>query len=189
MHGMFFSHLRQFCDAYDADTWRAIHQRNGLHVQPYLPITSYPLERFIALFEGLSDVVSAPRSQLLDAFGVYIAPHLLTYPGVTIPGYYRALQVLEDIPKIEAQMAERSEAAGKPPNITTRRTGEVEVTLGYTSPARLCALGKGIIRGIAKHFRETVTMHEQSCMLLGAPACTLIVRRRGTTTTHFKAIK
>lgn len=32
-------------------------------------------------------------------------------------------------------------------------------------------------------------MHEQSCMLLGAPACILIVRRRGTTTTHFKAIK
>jgi len=185
MHGMFFSHLRQFCDNYDADTWRAIHQRNGLHVQPYLPITSYPLERFIALFEGLSDVVSTPRSQLLDAFGSY----LLTYPGVNIPAYHRTLQVLEDIPNIEAQMCERGDAASKPPSITTRRTGEVEVTLGYSSPARLCALGKGIIRGIAKNFRETVTMHEQSCMLLGAPACILIVRRRGTTTTHFKAIK
>jgi len=92
-------------------------------------------------------------------------------------------------PTTHAEMSQRGDVASKPPTITTRRTGDVEVTLAYSSAARLCAMGKGIIRGIAKHFRETVTMHEQSCMLLGAPACILIVRRRGTTTTHFKAIK
>jgi predicted hydrocarbon binding protein len=46
----------------------------------------------------------------------------------------------------------------------------------YTSARHLCAVGRGIIRGLAKQFRERVTIIEPVCMLRGATACELHVQ-------------
>jgi len=56
------------------------------------------------------------------------------------------------------------------------RTAPAEVTLRYASPRRLCALAKGITRGIAESLGDKIEIAERACMLAGAPACDIVVR-------------
>jgi predicted hydrocarbon binding protein len=40
----------------------------------------------------------------------------------------------------------------------------------------MCAVAKGIVRGVAKHHGESVTITEAECMLTGGKECRLAVR-------------
>jgi predicted hydrocarbon binding protein len=51
------------------------------------------------------------------------------------------------------------------------------VTLVYASPRKLCAVARGIVRGLAQHYREEVTVTEPLCMGQGQPQCQIQVRR------------
>jgi len=42
----------------------------------------------------------------------------------------------------------------------------------------MCAVAKGIARGMARHFKETVATSESSCMLAGAKECRISVQRQ-----------
>jgi hypothetical protein len=42
----------------------------------------------------------------------------------------------------------------------------------------VCAVAKGIARGMARHFKETVATSESSCMLAGAKECRISVQRQ-----------
>jgi predicted hydrocarbon binding protein len=50
------------------------------------------------------------------------------------------------------------------------------VVVTYTSARQLCALGRGIIRGLAREYKERVTIDEPVCMLRGADTCEIHVR-------------
>jgi len=45
----------------------------------------------------------------------------------------------------------------------------------YDSPRKMCALARGIIHGLGRHYAESITITEPTCMLRGDPACQLIV--------------
>jgi hypothetical protein len=47
----------------------------------------------------------------------------------------------------------------------------------YDSPRRLCAVARGIARGVAKKFQEMLTIRDQRCMHRGDPACIIVFRR------------
>jgi len=51
------------------------------------------------------------------------------------------------------------------------------VVITYTSPRKMCAVAKGIIRGVAAHYQEQVTVDEPQCMLRGDAACVLHVAK------------
>jgi heme-NO-binding protein len=63
-----------------------------------------------------------------------------------------------------------------PPQLRFRRVGPAEVHLSYNSNRKMCAVARGIIRGVAKHFEESVTIVESACMHQGAPSCELSIR-------------
>src|SRR5207244_2056324 len=64
----------------------------------------------------------------------------------------------------------------RPPLLRCARPTAEEVVITYTSPRRLCALARGIIRGVARHYGEPVTITETTCMHRGAEACTISIR-------------
>src|SRR3989449_11610799 len=67
-------------------------------------------------------------------------------------------------------------AGARPPLLRCARPTAEEVVITYTSPRRLCALARGIIRGVARHYGEPVTITETTCMHRGAEACTISIR-------------
>lgn len=51
-----------------------------------------------------------------------------------------------------------------------------EVVITYSSERKLCAVAKGIVKGIGAHFQERISIRESECMLKGAPACRISVK-------------
>ena len=45
----------------------------------------------------------------------------------------------------------------------------------YTSNRRLCALAKGIVRGVAAHYGERILVFDAACTFSGDPHCELVV--------------
>ena len=41
---------------------------------------------------------------------------------------------------------------------------------------KLCSVAKGIVRGVAAHYQEPVSITEGSCMLRGGRECQILVR-------------
>ena len=70
----------------------------------------------------------------------------------------------------------RRNMGAEPPQIKCAPSGQDEVTIVYTSQRKLCALARGLIRGVANSYRDQVSITESSCMLTGASQCKLIVR-------------
>ena len=53
-----------------------------------------------------------------------------------------------------------------------------ELTLGYQSPRKLCALAHGFIEGAADHYGETVDVEQSECMHRGDAKCVFQLRFR-----------
>jgi hypothetical protein len=64
-----------------------------------------------------------------------------------------------------------------PPRLHVERTSPDEVVVTYDSPRKLCAVARGIMRGIAKHFGERISISDRACMHKGDPKCLISVRR------------
>jgi serine/threonine protein kinase len=62
------------------------------------------------------------------------------------------------------------------------RIGPDELHLVYSSRRRLCLLASGLVRGLARHFGETVEIDEPGCMLRGDPFCSFVIRVAGRDT-------
>jgi len=64
-----------------------------------------------------------------------------------------------------------------PPVLQARRVSPDEVQLTYASARRMCGIAKGLARGLGKEFDEQIVVFETECMLAGAPACQITIRR------------
>ena len=67
----------------------------------------------------------------------------------------------------------------RPPLLKTQRQSEDCVVLIYHSPRKMCSFAIGIAHGLAKHFREEISVHETECMHKGASSCVIVFRRIG----------
>lgn len=73
------------------------------------------------------------------------------------------------------EVLRRAGTKTNPPQLKCWQPGPREVVVIYTSPRKLCALAKGIVRGIVRHYGERITIQEPSCMLKGGAECELII--------------
>lgn len=178
MHGIVFDQLREFTVAgYGLDAWqRMLESVPGRTV--YYVSEDYPDAEVEALVAAASSLTGHSRNELLLDFGRFIVPGLLNLYGVLIDPKWDILELLENIESTIHRVVRLRQPGARPPQLGTGRTAPDEVSIFYDSPRRMCALGKGIIEGLQAHYGERLTIFDQSCMHLGDPLCTLVVRRR-----------
>lgn len=176
MHGTMFVHLRKFTeDAWGPAAWNDVLTSAGLGPRVYLPIASYPDEELSAIVLAAARATKRDVPSLLESFGEYVAPHLVAMYRHLLKPSWRTLDVLEHVEET-AHRAVRIERPGAtPPYLDATRTSEREITINYTSGRRLCYVAKGIIRGLSRHFGESLTIRESECMHHGGERCLLHV--------------
>ena len=64
------------------------------------------------------------------------------------------------------------------PNFSFDTSSPDELTVGYQSPRKLCALATGFIEGAADHYGETVDVEQSECMHRGDAKCVFRLRFR-----------
>ena len=180
MHGTIFAELEKFVGARLGDgAWRTLKTQAGIDPdKTYQVFEIYPDEEVAALVTSASRITGLPAVALLEDFGEFIAPDLLEMYWGAIAPEWRTLDVIEHTESTIHAVVRIDHRGATPPYLHATRTGEREVTVVYTSPRKLCAVARGISRGIARHFHETIEIRDVSCMHRGDAECVMVVATR-----------
>jgi hypothetical protein len=169
---LIFTELEKFvAETAGPKTWRAAVEQAGLGAHVYRPVASYPdaeLERIVA---RLARVTRKPAAELIEAFGAKLAGSLLnTYASLLAPDW-RTLDLIEHVGDTIHGVIQLRERGAQRPLLRGARVSPGEVELIYGSQRRLCALARGLARGVAHHNDEQLRVEERECMHSGAPVC------------------
>jgi len=179
MHGIIHSELKRFVVARHGESvWNDLLKQAGLERAAYLASEQYPDDEANRIVATASRMTDIPTVTILEDFGEYIAPHLLEVYGPLIDPSWRTLDVIEHTEGTIHRVVRFKNPEAHPPELKCRRIGPDEVELTYDSPRKMCAVAKGIGKGLGKHFGETIRISESSCMLQGAAAC--VISFKGT---------
>jgi hypothetical protein len=177
MHGIIFGELKKLVDSrLGGDSWRELLKDAGLGARVYMPVTEYPDEDAVALIKAIAKRTGTEERAVLEMFGEFIAPDLLALYRHMVKPDWRTLELLENTEETIHRVVRLRNPGARPPELRTDREGD-EVLITYSSARRMCGVAVGIVRGLAKHYEERIEIRELSCMLEGASACRLLVKR------------
>lgn len=172
MHGVVFAELERFVTrSHGVEQWRLVLAQADMTSQVFVAVGTYPDADLMKLVQSASSVTRVPATQLLEGFGESIAPTLFSMYRTVIAKEWRTLDLVENTERVIHTVV-RSRG-GTPPVLSTQRTDATHLVVTYGSQRKLCALARGIIRGIAKHYHEQVLIAETACMHTGAKNCRL----------------
>ena len=172
MHGLVFAELEKFVTrAHGASQWQAVLSQAGMSQQVFVALGTYPDTDLMKLVKAACTITRTPAAPLLEGFGEFITPKLFTMYRTAITSSWRTLDLIENTETVIHTVV-RSRG-GTPPVLSVTRQDATHLVVDYGSKRKLCALARGIMRGIATHYGESITISEPTCMLLGAKTCRL----------------
>jgi predicted hydrocarbon binding protein len=176
MHGVIFLELKKYTESkLGAGAWATLLEKAGLAGNAYYPTTSYPDSDAIALVVAASKITGLEVPVILEDFGAFIVPGLLGMYKNLIKPEWKTLELLENTEAVIHTVVRLRNPGAEPPELECKRSRPNEVTVVYQSKRKMCALAKGIIRGVGNTFKEKLTIQESSCMHNGADRCLIHV--------------
>lgn len=177
VQGVLLFGLQKFVrERFGESLWQTIQHEAGIAGRVYLPSHSYPGEDLVALAAGLSRHSGMSTQLVLESFGDALAEDLIRLYAAEIDPRWKLFDVLAKSDElIERISARAGEALARSP-IAGRWSPNGEVILTYRSALPLCAMLKGVVRGVGAMLEQPVTMDEQRCMAMGASSCEFTVR-------------
>jgi predicted hydrocarbon binding protein len=180
VNGLIFIEIGKYAQSrLGPQAWSEAMRVAGVPSRVYYRVADYPDEEALALLSALSAALQEPVQAVLESLGEFIVPDLVRMSRYWIKPQWKTLDLIEHTEETIHETLRKEGSQTDPPRLRCRRTGPQEVVLSYDSPRRMCSLAKGIIAGLAKHYGETVTITEPSCMLKGAASCELIIKKEG----------
>ena len=177
MHGIIFGELKKHVDqTYGGNTWRVLLEDAGLGSKAYMPIKEYPDEEIVAIVSAASVRLGKDANDILEDFGIFVAPHLLQLYRRQINPEWKLLDLIENTEETVHRVVRLRNPGAKPPELKTERKGPNEVVIIYTSPRKMCRVAIGIATGMARHYNEAIEATQATCMHRGDPECTISIK-------------
>lgn len=174
MQGVVFHELRGYAEhRLGPHGWDSLLEHAGLPRRIYLAFRDYPDAEVLSLVDAASRMTGKPRQRVLEELGERLGPSLLRTYGVLVEPHWTVLDMVEHMERLHQQV--RRDAQHRPPSVVCQRVRRELVQVSYASPRKLCGLGIGTIRGLARHLGETVVVNERRCMHQGSVTCELDV--------------
>jgi len=177
VQGVILVGLRKFVRERLGDgTWRTVQEEAGVTDRVYLPVHAYPDEELIDLVASISRLTGMSTALVLESFGDYIVGDLLKAYSSLIDPSWKLLDILTHCDELVARVNRRHGGGTTVVPVKARVGLSGEVVLIYSSSLRLCALLKGVVRGLGSHLEQPVVLEEICCAQAGASACEIAVR-------------
>jgi predicted hydrocarbon binding protein len=171
-----FHELSRYADGRQGPgAWTAIRQAAGLPSDFFLITDDYPDDDFMSLCGQAASRTGQSLEALLEDFGTFLVPGLLSIYGSLVEPKWDVLSFLEHTEDVIHRAVRIAHPEARPPALKVLRTDEEEVTVIYRSPRQLCALACGIIAGVAQHYEAPVRIRQDTCMHRGDPECRIRV--------------
>jgi tRNA A-37 threonylcarbamoyl transferase component Bud32 len=178
MHGLIFLQLQRFVQKQGGiPAWEGLLREARLPVKSYSPARVYPDEEVLALVGAASRLLNMPAGAVLEAFGEFLAPELIRLYGRLIEPGWKTLDLIENTEKLIHTAVRVGNPGAQPPVLDCIRSTRDEVQIVYSSDRQLCGVARGLVKGVAHYYGETVRITEDACMLRGDPFCALQVTR------------
>ena len=181
MHGLIFLQLQRFAQKQGGvAAWENLLREAGLPLKSYSPARTYADEELLALVGAAGRNLNLPAGAVLEAFGEFIASELISLYGKLIDPEWKTLDLIENTEKLIHAAVRVGNPGARPPVLHCLRGTPDELQIVYSSERQLCSVVRGIVKGVARHYGETVHITDDACMLRGDPYCALQVTRRAT---------
>lgn len=174
MHGLIANQLRSYAvTRYGREAWANAIRTSGAALPEGPPPLDVPVPDgdLVAAMMALAEAAGTSIPLLLEDFGVFLAPALLRIYAPLVNPLWRTLDVIQHVEEQIHTVVRLRERDAHPPYLAARRSSPTEAEIVYTSPRRLCALAEGIVRGLAEHFHEKITVRQHECMHRGDARC------------------
>jgi predicted hydrocarbon binding protein len=148
----------QLCDSIDS-------------AEIYKASAIYPDDQLEALLGAVSKRASLPRERLLEEFGEFIVPPLLDVYGPLVPEDWQLFDLLENTESVIHHVVRLRDPNADPPRLRIERSGPTQLTIHYDSRRNMCWFGKGIVKGLSRHFGQDVAVIDHRCMGRGDSSC------------------
>lgn len=173
MHPLVHIGLKEYVEGrYGLERWISFLDAAGVsQTRPYVRVGPYPDEELGAIVAAIATGTGTSANEVLEDFGAALAPQLIAmYPRLVRPEW-RSLDLLCYTEEAIHQVVRHGQLGARPPVVRCRRLSPSTLHLSYESSRRLCPLAVGIMRGIGRHYGETLLIRHPECMLYGAAAC------------------
>ncbi|MGH9576943.1 MAG: heme NO-binding domain-containing protein [Terriglobales bacterium] len=162
MHGIIHAELRRFVETtHGVDAWGAVLAEAGLDRKIYLSTSTYPDAEAVAIVTAANKLTGIPASKLLEDFGEFIAPTLLSMFKPLIKPTWKTLEMLLNTEETIHKVVRMRNPGAEPPRLHFEPAGPGQLLFRYNSPRKMASVAKGIIRGVARHYGETVDIAER----------------------------
>lgn len=176
MHGIVFRGMKHHVvDTHGRETWDQVQEDAGVGPKVYLPVETYTDEEFFLLAQSAAKRTNQEPAEFLESLGRSMAAELVGTYGDVVPNEW---DVLETIANAEETIHTTLRARNpdlEPPELVCRRDSAEQVTVFYASDRQLCPVARGIVRGLANRYGESVTISEPRCMHHGDDHCKIVV--------------
>lgn len=173
MQGLILDQFRQYvASRYGFRAWTQALAAAGRPVTHHYALDEdYPDEELRLVALKTAEVTARPFGEVLEGFGEALVPEMLRlYSFLLDPGWDYGDFLLHAEPILHK--VHELHAPGVPPTrLRARRLGPKTMELVYDSPARLCSIVSGVIKGAAHEYGVSVELSQETCMLRGDPAC------------------
>lgn len=178
MHGIIHLELEKFVvGSFGRPAWEQLLDKTGLTNRIYTPVQTYPDDDIVRIVGAAVEMTGKSQTEILEAFGEHVVPTYLHVYGALLHDNWKTLDVIEHTEETIHRVVRMRQPGAAPPRLQVERTSPEEVVVTYDSPRRLCAVARGISRGIAKHFGERISISDRACMHKGDPKCLIAIRR------------
>jgi hypothetical protein len=161
MHGIIHVELKRYVETkHGADAWKAVLQKAGTPSRIYVATNVYPDEEAAALVATASLLTKTPAETILEDFGEFVTPALLSMYQSLIKPDWKTRELLLNTEETIHRVVRLKNSGALPPQLRFEEMGPRQLKFYYNSPRRMSAVAKGIIKGVARHYREKVAIQE-----------------------------
>jgi hypothetical protein len=179
VHGLIHIELERFGrERLGDEVWAAATKQASVDGKAWLATASYDDAEITGLVLELASGAGTGPQALLEQFGEALVPTLLDGFGHLVDPEWRTIELIANTERLIHTALRASDESARPPLLRVTLRPPDGLLLHYASERRMCGLAKGIIRGVAGHFGESIAIDEETCMLTGGPSCAIAVTRK-----------
>jgi len=162
MHGIIHVELKKFVETkHGTDAWKAVLKNAGLSNKIFLANAVYPDQEIVAIVTAASKLTNTPAEHILENFGEFIVPALMSTYKVLINPKWKTMEMLLNTETTIHTVVRLKNPGAEPPRLQFKQTGPNTLKFNYDSPRQMSAVAKGIMKGVAKHYGETLEINER----------------------------
>lgn len=177
MYGVYLVKMGEYViSAHGEEVWNKARADAGHSFKVYLPGEPYPDEELDLLVASVCMEASVSPEELWENIGLSAGSSVIAAYKSLINPEWKTLEVLEYLQSV-IEMIRSSKGDFPHPFFNSDRISKDKLMLVYASPRKLCALAKGMVKGVAMHYGEKVSIEETACMCTGAPECRIVITR------------